>query len=314
MGPGQIYAGLFVGVFCYWQNTPNLFPYHTEAVVLELIKTKGRLRSVLKAYRREGKSIGLVPTMGFLHEGHLSLIRKARQENDLVVVSIFVNPTQFGEGEDYDTYPRDLARDMEGCRQSGADIVFAPDAGEMYAADSTTYVDMGRLTDRLCGASRPGHFRGVMTVVSKLFNIVRPDRAYFGQKDAQQVLVIKRMVQDLDFDVQIVEVPIVREADGLAMSSRNTYLNPQEREAALVLSQALFDAKRRIEGGERDGDVIRAGIIQRISSQPLARLDYAEVVDDKTLEPLRELRGGVLIALAVRIGTTRLIDNIKLEV
>jgi len=285
-----------------------------EADVLELIKTKDELRNILKEHRREGKSIGFVPTMGFLHEGHLSLIRKARQENDLVVVSIFVNPTQFGEGEDYGTYPRDLARDMEGCKQTGVDIVFAPDAKEMYAADSTTFVDMDRLTDRLCGASRPGHFRGVMTVVSKLFNIVRPDRAYFGQKDAQQVLVIKRMVQDLDFDVQIVEVPIAREADGLAMSSRNTYLSPQEREAALVLSQALFDAKRRIEGGERDGDVIRAGIIQRISAQPLARLDYAEVVDDKTLEPLREIRGGVLIALAVRIGATRLIDNIKLEV
>jgi pantoate--beta-alanine ligase len=288
--------------------------FQREAVVLELVKTKHELRQLLKAVRSEGKSVGLVPTMGYLHEGHLSLIRKARQDSDCVVVSIFVNPTQFGEGEDYNTYPRDLERDMESCKESGVDIVFAPETDEMYSKGSTTFVDMDRLTDRLCGASRPGHFRGVMTVVSKLFNLVQPDRAYFGQKDAQQVLVIKTMVRDLDFDIQIVELPIVREADGLALSSRNTYLNPEEREAALVLSRSLFEAKKRIEDGERNAVVVRSGIVDRISSQPLARLDYAEVVDAETLEPLREIKGGVLIALAVRIGRTRLIDNIKMEV
>jgi pantoate--beta-alanine ligase len=290
------------------------FHIQREAVVMKLTKTKAELRDMLKDIRREGKSIGLVPTMGYLHEGHLSLIRKARQENDIVVVSIFVNPTQFGEGEDYGTYPRDLDRDTGRCREAGADIVFAPEAEEMYAKTNAAFVDMSRLTDRLCGASRPGHFRGVMTVVAKLFNIVLPDRAYFGQKDAQQVLVIKRMVRDLDFDVHIVEAPIVRETDGLAMSSRNTYLSPAERRAALVLSQSLFEARQRIEGGERRADVIRNGIAGQISSQPLARLDYAEVVDAETLEPLREIRGSVLIAVAARLGDTRLIDNIKLEV
>ncbi|MDD2573068.1 MAG: pantoate--beta-alanine ligase [Bacillota bacterium] len=281
---------------------------------MKLIKTKAELRDMLKEERRRGKGIGLVPTMGYLHEGHLSLVKKARQENETVVVSIFVNPTQFGEGEDYGTYPRDLNQDTDRCEEAGADIVFAPEVEEMYAQKSAAFVDMDRLTDRLCGASRPGHFRGVMTVVSKLFNIVRPDRAYFGQKDAQQVLVIKRMVRDLDFDVQIVEAPIVREADGLAMSSRNAYLNPTERAAALVLSRALCGARQRIEDGERRGDVIGFDIARQISSEPLADLDYVEVVDAKTLEPLREIRGSVLIAVAARIGSTRLIDNIKLEV
>jgi|LFRM01.1.fsa_nt_gb pantoate--beta-alanine ligase len=324
------------GVFCfvgrmrlvlYWDTLPGngmdyeitsshilYLTFPMEAVVLELVKTKHELRQLLKAVRSEGKSVGLVPTMGYLHEGHLSLIRKARQDNDCVVVSIFVNPTQFGEGEDYNTYPRDLERDMESCRGLGVDIVFAPEADEMYAKGSCTFVDMERLTDRLCGASRPGHFRGVMTVVSKLFNLVRPDRAYFGQKDAQQVLVIKTMVRDLDFDIQIEELPIVREADGLALSSRNTYLSPEEREAALVLSRSLFEAKKRIEDGERNAELIRSGIVDKISSQPLAHIDYAEVVDAETLEPLREIKNGVLIALAVRIGRTRLIDNIKMEV
>ncbi len=281
---------------------------------MKLIQTKQELKEALKGERQRGKTVGLVPTMGYLHEGHLSLIRKARQENDSVVVSIFVNPTQFGEGEDYNTYPRDLDRDTEQCRSAGADMVFAPGAGEMYVEDSITYVDMNGLTDRLCGASRPGHFRGVMTVVTKLFNIVRPDRAYFGQKDAQQVAVIRRMVRDLDFNIQIIEAPIVREEDGLAMSSRNTYLQPREREAALVISQALFLAEQQIAGGERRGDFIRDKIIEKISSQPLARLDYAEIVDAAALTPIRVIKGSVLIAVAVKIGRTRLIDNIKMEV
>jgi pantoate--beta-alanine ligase len=281
---------------------------------MKLAKTKEELREILRTERQRGKSVGLVPTMGYLHEGHLSLVRKARQENDCVVVSIFVNPTQFGEGEDYSTYPRDLDADLNQCEGAGADIVFAPGVEEMYAGSSAAFVDMSGLTDTLCGASRPGHFRGVMTVVTKLFNIARPDRAYFGQKDAQQVVVIKRMVQDLDFDLQIVEVPIVREKDGLALSSRNTYLLPEERQAALVISKALFWANQRIAGGEKSAELIRREVIEKISSEPLAHLDYAEVVDAVTLKPIGEIRGSVLIAVAVKIGRTRLIDNIKLEV
>jgi pantoate--beta-alanine ligase len=282
---------------------------------LKLIKTKGEIRKIIRTERQKQNKVGLVPTMGYLHGGHLSLIRKASRENGCVVVSIFVNPTQFGEGEDYDTYPRDLARDMEQCEKAGADIVFAPEVDEMYAAGSAAFVDMGGgLTDTLCGASRPGHFRGVMTVVTKLFNIVRPDSAYFGQKDAQQVAVIKRMVRDLDFDIQIVEAPIVRERDGLAMSSRNTYLSPEERQAALVISRTLFWARQAVMDGEKNAALIRGKITEKISSEPLACIDYVEVVDANTLEPLKEVRGSVLMAVAVKIGRTRLIDNIKLEV
>ncbi len=282
---------------------------------MQLIKSKQQLRRILRDERSKQRHIGLVPTMGYLHEGHLSLIRNARDENDTVVVSVFVNPTQFGEGEDYNTYPRDLKKDMDQCKEAGADIVFAPEVKEMYPVNSVTFVDMKAYTDRLCGASRPGHFRGVMTVVSKLFNIVRPDRAYFGQKDAQQVLVIKRMVRDLDFDIEIVECPIVREADGLALSSRNTYLSPAERKAALVLSKALFEAKKRIEAGERRAILLRTGIIDRLTSEPLVKVDYAEITDGETLEPLEgDIEGGILIAVAAKIGDTRLIDNIKLEV
>lgn len=281
---------------------------------MKLIKTKKELRDMLKAERQRGHSIGLVPTMGYLHEGHISLIGKAEQDNDIVVVSVFVNPTQFGEDEDYGTYPRDLSRDMERCKEAGADIVFVPETTEMYSKGSATFVDMEQLTDRLCGASRPGHFRGVMTVVAKLFNIVHPDRAYFGQKDAQQVLVIKKMVQDLDFNVQIVECPIIREADGMAMSSRNTYLNPAEREAALVISKSLLNAKQRIKQGERSADSIVTEMAGQISSELLANLDYVEVVNAENLDRISEIKGRILIAVAVRIGNTRLIDNIKLEV
>lgn len=281
---------------------------------MELVKTKKELREILKGERQRGKTVGFVPTMGFLHQGHLSLMKRAREENDIVVISIFVNPTQFCEGEDYDKYPRDLERDIKLAREVGVDIVFAPDAREMYGEDNITYVDMLDLTDVLCGASRPGHFKGVMTVVTKLFNIVRPDRAYFGQKDAQQVAIIKRMVKDLDFNVEIVEMPIIREEDGLAMSSRNTYLNDRERKAALVISKALFDAEKQILGGERNADYIREEICRKLSSNPLVRTDYVEVVDAHTLKPVKEIKGNVLVAVAAKVGETRLIDNIKLEV
>lgn len=281
---------------------------------MRVIKSKDELRKALEVERQKGKTIGFVPTMGYLHRGHLSLMEKAREENDVVVASIFVNPIQFGQGEDYDAYPRDLPRDTELARSAGVDFLFAPEAEEMYPGNNLTFVDMNGLTDVLCGASRPGHFRGVMTVVTKLFNIVKPHRAYFGQKDAQQVLVVKKMVEDLDMDVEIVEMPIVREEDGLAMSSRNSYLSPEERKSATVLSRSLFDARERIFQGERSGKSIREMIINRISSQICTKIDYVEVVNGETLEPLENIEGNVLIAVAVKIGRTRLIDNVKLEV
>jgi len=281
---------------------------------MKIVKTKKELRNILKSERQKGKTIGLVPTMGYLHEGHLSLMRKAREENDLVVISIFVNPTQFGEGEDYESYPRDAERDAELAESVGVDLIFAPDAHEMYGKENITFVDMTGLTDTLCGVSRPGHFRGVMTVVTKLFNIVEPDKAYFGQKDAQQVAVLKKMVEDLDFGLEIVEMPIVREEDGLAMSSRNTYLGTEERKAALLISQSLFDARERIRGGDRDVKRLQKEIIERLSSHPLIRIDYVKVVDAWSLDDIKQLKGNVLIAVAAKIGRTRLIDNIKMEV
>lgn len=281
---------------------------------MKVVKTKKELRDLLKSERQKGKTIGLVPTMGYLHEGHLSLMRKANEENDLVVISVFVNPTQFGEGEDYGTYPRDLEKDTKLAQSVGVDLLFAPDTHEMYEENNITFVDMAGLTNTLCGASRPGHFRGVMTVVTKLFNIVNPDRAYFGQKDAQQVAVLKKMVKDLDFDLEIVEMPIVREVDGLAMSSRNTYLSSEGRKAALKISQALFDAREQIKDGEKDAKGIQEQIIEKLSSHPLVRIDYVEVVNASTLESIEEVRGNVLAAVAVKIGSTRLIDNIKMEV
>ncbi|RKD21577.1 pantoate--beta-alanine ligase [Caminicella sporogenes DSM 14501] len=282
---------------------------------MKIIHTIKEIREEVKAARRSGKSIGFVPTMGFLHEGHLSLIKKAREENDFVVVSIFVNPTQFGPEEDLESYPRDLERDSRLSEEAGADVIFNPTAEEMYPEGYSTYVEIeGELTKKLCGISRPGHFKGVTTVVSKLFNIVTPDRAYFGQKDAQQVAVIEQMVRDLNFDVKIVPCPIVREKDGLAMSSRNTYLSKEERKAALILSKTLFKAEEMIKNGERNSTKIRDFIINNIKSEPLANIDYVEIVDAKSLKYLNEIKGDVLIALAVKFGRARLLDNIRLEV
>ncbi len=282
---------------------------------MDTVKKIDVLRSRLKEASKDGKSVGLVPTMGFLHEGHLSLIKRARKENDLLVVSLFVNPTQFGPGEDLESYPRDLKKDAALCEGKGADILFAPDAGEMYFEDYGTYVEVsGELTKGLCGKSRPTHFRGVTSVVSKLFNIVDPDRAYFGQKDAQQVAVIKRMVRDLNFDVEIVVCPIVREEDGLAKSSRNIYLSKDEREAALVLNRSLRAAAERISSGERNGHEIKAMVEKMIKEEPLSAIDYVEVVDAESIKPIETLKGSVLVALAVRFGKARLIDNICLEV
>ncbi|WP_322802184.1 pantoate--beta-alanine ligase [Thermoflexus sp.] len=255
---------------------------------------------------------GFVPTMGYLHDGHLSLVRRARAENDHVAVSIFVNPTQFGPHEDYNRYPRDLERDLQLLTPLGVDLVFAPPVEEMYPPGFQTWVVVEEVSRPLEGAARPGHFRGVATVVTKLFNIIQPDRAYFGQKDAQQAVVIRRMVQDLNIPVEIVVCPTVREPDGLAMSSRNTYLGPEERRAATVLFRALQAAKARYEEGERDAERLRAVMREVIQAEPLARLDYVSVADPETLQELSRVEDRALLSLAVYIGKTRLIDNILL--
>lgn len=280
---------------------------------MKVSTTIAEVRSQVKEWKRQGLSVGLVPTMGYLHEGHQSLIARAAQENDRVVVSVFVNPIQFGPSEDLESYPRDFERDCTLCEKTGADLVFHPEASEMYAEDFCTYVDMDRLTKGLCGASRPVHFRGVCTVVSKLFHIVTPDRAYFGQKDAQQLAVIKRMVRDLSMDVEIVGCPIIREPDGLAKSSRNTYLSPQERRAAVVLSRALAEGRKALAEGERSAQAITGIIRGVLESEPLAQPEYVELVDWETLEPVETADRPVLAAIAVRIGTTRLIDNFVFE-
>ncbi len=278
-------------------------------------KTVDRLRQAVRAARQEGKTIGLVPTMGFLHAGHMSLVDRARRETDLVVVSIFVNPAQFGPSEDFEAYPRDEERDLAMLEEAGVDLVFMPSAEEMYPEGFATYVlQEGSLTETLCGRSRPGHFRGVTTIVAKLFNLVGPDRAYFGQKDAQQVAVIRRMVKDLNFDVRIVACPIVREDDGLALSSRNTYLDSRQRQDATVLSRALFEARAAIEAGQRRAAAIRELVRNRIAAVADARIDYVEVVDADDLTPLEKLQGRIMIAVAVRIGKPRLIDNIQMTV
>jgi pantoate--beta-alanine ligase len=281
---------------------------------MEIIRQIPRLREKIKEARRLGRSIGFVPTMGFLHEGHLSLLRQARVETDLLVLSIFVNPLQFGAGEDFGDYPRDIERDANLAATTGCDIIFAPSAREMYPNDYATFVEVERLTSGLCGASRPGHFRGVATVVSKLFNLVTPDRAYFGQKDAQQAVVIRRMAQDLNMNLEIEVLPIVREADGLAMSSRNTYLTPAERKAATVLYRSLCLAEKSIAAGEKDADSIRRLIRAAINAEPLAEIDYIAIVDAENLHELDRIANRVLIALAVRFGKTRLIDNIMVAV
>ena len=272
------------------------------------------VRSQVKTWRKEGCSVGFVPTMGYLHEGHESLIKRAADENDKVVVSVFVNPIQFGVNEDLATYPRDIEADKRLCEAAGADLIFHPEPGEMYASDFSTYVEAGGVSENLCGKSRPTHFRGVCTVVGKLFHIVSPDRAYFGQKDAQQLAVIRRMVRDLNMEIEIVGCPIVREADGLAKSSRNTYLSADERKAALVLSKAIFLGEERIKKGERSAAAVIAAMRAVIEAEPLAKIDYVEVVDADSIAPIETAEGRVLAAVAVYIGTTRLIDNFILDV
>jgi pantoate--beta-alanine ligase len=271
------------------------------------------LRNIVKEWKTQGLTVGFVPTMGYLHEGHESLIKRANEENDRVVVSIFVNPIQFGPKEDLSTYPRDLERDKVLCKGAGADIIFHPENEEMYFGDFSTFVDMTGLTDELCGKSRPTHFKGVCTVVTKLFNIVAPHRAYFGEKDAQQLAVIRRMVRDLNIDVEVVGCPIVREEDGLAKSSRNTYLSEEERRAATILNKALTEAKSKITNGERVASNIINSITETISTEPLAKIDYVQVVDCFSMEPVSTLDKSVLVAIAVFIGKTRLIDNFTYE-
>ena len=280
---------------------------------MNIVKTIEEVREQVRAWRREGLTVGLVPTMGYLHEGHQSLIARSVAENDRTVVSDFVNPIQFGPTEDLATYPRDLAHDAELCEKTGADLIFNPEPEEMYAPDFCTYVDMDHLTKGLCGASRPIHFRGVCTVVSKLFHIVQPDRAYFGQKDAQQLAVIRRMVRDLNMPLEIIGCPIIREEDGLAKSSRNTYLSAEERQAALCLSRGLNKGKAAIEAGETDAAKVKAIITAEIEAEPLSRIDYVEIVDWNNLEPVASTEGSILTAIAVYIGKTRLIDNFIIE-
>ena len=271
------------------------------------------VRKLTSNWKKRGFSVGLVPTMGYLHPGHISLIERARKENDMVVVSIFVNPIQFGPNEDLDKYPRDMAHDREVCEKAGAELIFAPEPSEMYPSENLVFVDIKELGNGLCGAKRPGHFRGVCTVVSKLFNIVLPDRAYFGEKDAQQLAIIRRMVKDLNFGTEIVSCPIVREPDGLAMSSRNLYLSPEERKAALSLSRSLSAAKELMRKGEKDSVKIREAIVAGISSEPLVKIDYAEIVDSADLSPVEKIEKPVLAAAAVYFGKTRLIDNFTFE-
>lgn len=276
---------------------------------MNIAETVQEVREQVKAWRKEGLSVGLVPTMGYLHEGHKSLIDKAVEDNDRVAVSVFVNPIQFGPSEDLASYPRDLDRDAKLCEDAGADLVFHPADDEMYFDDFCTYVDMDDLTKGLCGKTRPTHFRGVCTVVSKLFHIVAPDRAYFGQKDAQQLAVIRRMVRDLNFDLEIIGCPIVREADGLAKSSRNTYLNEAERAAAVVLHKGLNAGEELLKSGERNAVKIINTVREVIEREPLAKIDYVELVDWNTLKPVDTVQAEVLVAVAVYIGKTRLIDN-----
>ena len=282
-----------------------------------VVQTRADARSVIQAARDVGKRVGFVPTMGALHQGHVRLIETARHECGLVVVSIFVNPTQFGPGEDFAKYPRDLERDRQACAAGHADLIFAPSVAEMYprGEGATVIVPPSSLSGRLEGAIRPGHFQGVATVVAKLFGICAPDLAYFGEKDYQQLLVIRRLVADLDFGVAIRAVPTVREPDGLAMSSRNRYLDAAERQAATVLSRALEQAKRAVGGGERSADRVRQVLRETVESERSARIDYVEVADPETLEPLTVVpaAGAARALLAVRIGATRLIDNASLS-
>lgn len=274
---------------------------------MQVTKTVEETRKQIKQWKKEGKTIGLVPTMGFLHEGHASLIRKCREQNDIVVVSDFVNPTQFGPNEDLEAYPRDFERDSKLCESLGADLIFAPSPEDMYH-DPHAFVSIDTLSETLCGKTRPIHFKGVCTVVTKLFHIVAPDRAYFGEKDAQQLAIIRKMVKDLNFDIEIVGCPIVREEDGLAKSSRNTYLNDKERQAALCLSRAVKTGKEVIYTGADAKEVLNP-MKAIIKAEPLARIDYVMMVDALTMQPIEKADRDVLVAMAVYIGKTRLIDN-----
>ncbi|KAB3530251.1 pantoate--beta-alanine ligase [Alkaliphilus serpentinus] len=281
---------------------------------MQIITTVKEMKGIVKNHKALGETIGFVPTMGYLHQGHRSLIERARKENDLVVVSIFVNPTQFGANEDFDIYPRDIDRDSQLTREAGGDYIFHPSADEIYPMGYRTYVEVTDITNILCGGSRPGHFKGVTTVVHKLFQIVSPTRNYFGLKDAQQVAVIQTMVEDLFMDIEIVPCPIIREIDGLAMSSRNVYLSDEDRKAALMISRSLFHAKEAVEKGERNIEKIKKMIRYLLSEEPLLKPEYVEAVSFPRLELMDFIEGRVLIALAVKVGKVRLIDNIIVEV
>lgn len=304
-------------------KTDNIYPdlitdkiyniFRNQENKMEIYGKINQVRDAVRAWKKEGKTVGFVPTMGYLHEGHKSLIDAARRENDKVVVSIFVNPMQFGPTEDLASYPRDLNRDSKLCEDAGVDLIFHPEPEEMYDNGFCSYVDMNGLTTELCGKTRPIHFRGVQTVVLKLFNIVTPDRAYFGQKDAQQLAVIKRMVKDLNVGTQIIGCPIIREDDGLAKSSRNTYLSDEERKAALVLSRSLKVGKELADSGEKSAAKIKEAIAAEINKEPLAKIDYVDVVDFDTITPIDTIKGQTLVAIAVYIGKTRLIDNFILN-
>lgn len=281
---------------------------------MKIATTIAEVRAQVAAWKKEGLTVGLVPTMGYLHEGHASLVDTAVGQCDRVVASVFVNPTQFGPNEDLEDYPRDFDRDKALLEAHGCHLVFHPSVEEMYPAGAATYVEiLSDMPKQLCGKSRPIHFRGVCTVVAKLFHIVTPDKAFFGQKDAQQLAILRRMVRDLSYGIELVGCPIVREDDGLAKSSRNTYLNPQERQAALVLSQAVKLGQELVAQGERSAVKLVAAMTAHIAAQPLARIDYVEAVDGVTMEPVETLQGTVLVAMAVYIGKTRLIDNFIVE-
>jgi pantoate--beta-alanine ligase len=276
---------------------------------MQIVSAIKDVKDLVKQWKSEGQTIGFVPTMGYLHEGHESLIKAARKNNSKVVVSIFINPLQFGPAEDYDSYPHDLERDSKICEGHGTDLIFHPAPEEMYPEDFFTYVDMSVLTEELCGLNRPGHFRGVCTVVSKLFHIVQPEHAYFGQKDAQQLAIIKRMVKDLSMDVEVIGCPIVRETDGLAKSSRNTYLSAEEREAALIISKTIAMGKSMVKQGETDAATLITRMTANIETEPLAKIEYIKAVDGMTIEQVTTIKPQTLVAVAVYIGETRLLDN-----
>ena len=280
---------------------------------MKIVETIEEVRKQVKEWKKQGLTVGLVPTMGYLHEGHQSLMEAARKENDKVVVSIFVNPMQFGPTEDLAEYPRDLDHDAKLCEKVGVDLIFHPEPEEMYQPDFCSFVDMTGLTEGLCGKTRPIHFRGVCTVVNKLFNIVQPNKAYFGQKDGQQLAVIRRMVRDLNMDIQIVGCPIIREEDGLAKSSRNTYLSAEERKAALILSKTIAFGKE-LAKTEKDAKKVIAAMKEKIETEPLAKIDYVEAVDAISMQPAETLEGECMLAMAVYIGKTRLIDNTLINV